>query len=74
MNNEIFLIEKAWIDPMENRNADGYTPVGYVTSLEEAEEIVKSGGFYTSEDCWSVQYHSEGKMNKYRYTKLIKFK
>ena len=71
MKKEIFLIEEGWIDPMENRNADGYEPIGFVNTLEEAEEIVNEGGNYTPEDCWSVNYKLNSIMPKFKYTKLF---
>lgn len=70
---EIFLIEEGWVDPMENHNADGYKPIGFVTTLKAAEKIVNEGGHYTPEDCWSVQYTPyNGVMPKFKYTKLPK--
>ncbi len=68
----IFLIEEGWIDPMENRVADGYDPIGFVNTLEEAEKIVTEGGHYTPDDCWSAQYYPNGMMPKFKYTKLPK--
>jgi hypothetical protein len=41
---------------MENRDAYGYKPVGYVKTEEEAKEIVKNGKTYTNEDCWQIGY------------------
>lgn len=35
----MFLIERLWIDPMENRDAYGYTPIGVVQTKEEADRI-----------------------------------
>jgi len=71
--NEIFLIEEGWVDPMENRDADGYKPIGFVNTLEEAKKIVNEGGHYTPEDCWSVAYLPyNGIMPKFKYTKLHK--
>jgi hypothetical protein len=67
---KVFLIEKAWIDPMENRNASGYDFHSYMTSEEEAKTFCESKGCYTSNDCWEVKYSYGGKMPKYRYTEL----
>ena len=67
---KIFLIEKAWVDPMENRNACGYTIHSYMTNEEEAKTFCESKGYYTSKDCWEVKYSYGDKMPKYRYTEL----
>lgn len=48
----IYLIEKVWIDPMENHNFIGYGSIGYVETLEEAEKIVKEGKIFTQKDYW----------------------
>ena len=66
----VALIEKAWLDPMENDNAAGYAPHGYMMSMEEAKNFCESQGFYTSEDCWAVKYEYRGKMPKYRCSEL----
>ncbi len=50
----IYLIEKAWLDPMSNHNACGYTPHGFVFTLEEAKTISGSGRLFTREDCWQI--------------------
>ncbi len=71
---EIFLIEKAWLDPMENINADGYEPAGFVETEEEAQKICTEGGYYTPVDCWSIQFHPEKRMRRFRYSKLTQFK
>jgi len=47
-----YLIERLWIDPMENRNADGYEPFGYVDTEEEAKEECSKGRMYNEKDCW----------------------
>ena len=70
--NSIFLIEEAWIDPMENRNADGYNIYGFVVDEEEAKRFCEKGGYWTGEDCWSVRYYPDGKMSKFRYKKVKK--
>lgn len=63
----IFLIEKGWIDPMENRDAYGYTPFGYVLTEQDAREFCESKGYWTDKDCWAVAYHPNKLMAKYRY-------
>jgi hypothetical protein len=71
--NEIFLIERAWIDPMENLNVDGYDLIGFVRTEEEAQRICTEGGYYTSKDCWSIQFYPEERLRKFKYTKLLPF-
>jgi hypothetical protein len=52
----IFLISRLWIDPMENQHlaAMGYSPVGFVSTKEEADTIVESGGFADRSTCWAM--------------------
>lgn len=66
----IFLIEKGWIDPMENRNADGYEPFGYRLTEEDAKEFCNSKGFWTGDDCYSINYYPNKIMHKYKYTEI----
>jgi hypothetical protein len=66
----IFLIEKGWIDPMENREADGYSPFKFVLTEEDAISYCNAQGFWTEEDCWSIAYKPDKKMMKYRYKKI----
>jgi hypothetical protein len=65
---KIFIIEKAWVDQMENRNAYGYAVIGYKLTEEEAKQFCESGGFYTNEDCWQISKNQ--KLPKFRYEKL----
>ena len=65
-----YLIKKAWLDPMENRNATGYDPIGYVDTKEEAEEIMASGRVFTSNDCWAINYMPNHKMNEFIYQEI----
>lgn len=51
----IYLIKKAWWDPMENREDFGYHPVGYVTTLEEATRISDQGGYVDQSKTWSLK-------------------
>jgi len=66
----IFLIEKGWIDPMENRDADGYEPFGFKMTEQEAKDFCELHGYWTGDDCWSIQYKSNGRMWKYRYKEI----
>jgi len=72
VRHSIFLIERGWIDSMENRNADGYKPFGYKLTEQEAKEFCESKGYWTDKDCWSVEYHPNKQMAKYRY-KVIQY-
>jgi len=64
----VYLIEKLWIDPMENRDAHGYSPYGYVTSEIEAKIICDGSKTFTGEDCWSLKY--SGQLKEFRYKEL----
>jgi len=70
VRHSIYLIEKGWIDPMENRNADGYDAFGYTITEQEAKEFCESKGCWTDKDCWSVAYYPDKKMVKYRYKEI----
>ena len=66
----IFLIEKAWIDPMENRDAHGYQIIGFKLTEEEAKEFCKDKGFYTPNDCWSIDFVPLKMLPKYKYNEI----
>lgn len=68
----IFVIEKIWINPLENYvgNAVGYSLHSYVNTNEEADEICKSGRDYSGKDCWAIM----NTMKEYRYFELKYFK
>jgi hypothetical protein len=66
----IFLIEKGWIDPMENRNADGYEPFGFKLTEQEAKDFCELHGYWTDRDCWSIQFKPNKVMSKYRYEEI----
>jgi hypothetical protein len=68
--NTIFLIEKGWIDPMENRTATGYDIYSYTMTEEEAKTFCDSKGFWTAKDCWEIQFSYNGKMSKFRYKEV----
>lgn len=71
MSKEIYLIEEGWIDPMENRDATGYTIYGYVESEDEAKKFCESKGYWTHKDCWAIGLLNKGEvMPKYRYKKI----
>ena len=69
--NSIFLIEKLWLDSMENNidSAKGYKPIGFVTNEKEAIDICNNGKIYTSKDCWAIF----GEEKEFRYIKIDKY-
>ena len=64
----IYLLEKMWVDPMENNHAYGYMPFAYAETKEVAEEVCASGREYTAKDCWALEY--AGSMPQYRYSEI----
>ncbi len=66
----IFLIEKGWIDPLENRNADGYEPFGFKLTEQEAKDFCLSHGHWTGRDCYSIHFKPNKIMSKYRYKEI----
>ena len=67
---KIYLIEKGWVDPMENKNPTGYDVHAYTTSEQEAIEFCEKKGYWTGDDCWAISFTSENKMAKYRYREV----
>lgn len=66
----IFLIEEIWIDNLENRDAYGYSSSGFVQTLEQAENMVFSGGKCNKDECWAFSYEKE-MPTRYRYKELM---
>ena len=76
--NKIYLIEKTWIDNLENRDAYGYNPIGFVETIEEAEKIVSDGGRHKEGDCWQMNVKVSARIIKeyptiYRYKEIEKY-
>ena len=69
---EIYLIEKAWIDPSENREAHGYNLYSFCETEKEAKSFCEKNGHYTEKDCWSIEYLPNKKLMKYRYTVIAR--
>ena len=71
-NNDVYVVKKCWIDPLENRNAFGYSD--YAVSFDE--DIVKNfcnnQGFFTHNDCWAIALNE--KIPKYKYITLKNIK
>ena len=68
-NKEIFLIEKGWIDPIENRIALGYNIIGFLPTEEEAKKYCANKGYWTRADCWAIHdaIFPNGRMPKFKY-------
>ena len=76
---KIYLIEKTWIDNLENNNAWGYSHIGFVETEEEAIKIVEEGGKHKKGDCWQINVHIRCGIlkefpNKYRYEEVANMK
>jgi hypothetical protein len=68
----IWLISKAWIDPLENYNAHGYKPLGYFEGNEdEVIQYCKDAGTIPSDSCWSITMSYPNGMPNLQY-KLLK--
>jgi hypothetical protein len=57
----MYIISKLWIDPMENRNAYGFIPIGVVTTKEEADRICGLEMILKSDYKWPLSYANEFK-------------
>jgi hypothetical protein len=64
---DVFLIEKAWVDSLENRNAFGYNPDGVVFSESDAIKLISDGGLIEGTG-WPIPKGST--RPRYRYKKL----
>lgn len=68
----IYIIKQIWVSPLENktREALGYSEIGYVESIDQAEQFCAEGRDYDVNDCWAIQ----GKLPEYIYveTPLLK--
>lgn len=52
----IFLIERAWCAPLENRVDFGYEVIGYVSDEETAKRVVEEAGFLRGDETWSLKF------------------
>jgi len=55
----VYLIERLWIDTMENRDAYGYKPIGIVIPEEEVVRICTMEHIPKSKYPWPLKYASE---------------
>lgn len=50
-----YIIKKLWVDPMENRNADGYSNFAVADTIEQAEKFISENQEMWGRDrCWSL--------------------
>ena len=71
---KIFVIEIAWFDPMENRNAHGYRLHSFVATESEAIDICTNGKKFTPENCWSIEYITNKILPEFRYRTIHYYK
>jgi len=67
----IYLIEKIWMDSMENdpNSAVGYSPCGFVETKEIAMSICDNSKTYTRKNCWAILIPRK----EYQYREINKF-
>lgn len=64
---DVYLIEKIWVNPMENHDAVGYEPHTFRFTELEAQTFCDKGRMYTQQDCWAIML---GDMPEFRYKKI----
>ena len=69
----IYLIEKVWIDNLENRNPWGYDAIGFVETVEEAKAIVLEGGTCEDKECYAWGTIDFPAPKRYRYKEIKKY-
>lgn len=62
----IYLIERIWIDNMENQTASavGYETYGFVDTEDEAKIFCEKGRVFTEDDSWAIS----GQVKEYKYS------
>lgn len=55
----MFLIERLWIDTLENRDAYGFTAIGVVPSKSDADRIATMEMVKKSDYPWPLKYATE---------------
>lgn len=63
---EIYIIEKLWYDPTENRSAYSYRAYTWRGNKESAESFVTEGGNTPKDKCWAFT----SDMPNYRVSRL----
>ena len=68
----VYLIEKIWVDPLENlsQNALGYKVIGFVTEEQTAKDFCSKGRMFTPKDCWAIGTRETHNMPEYKYTPI----
>ena len=66
----IFLIERAWWDPLENRDDFGYEVIGYAKDEETAKRIVEEAGNLRGDETWSLSLRRDKQPPRMRYKAL----
>ena len=81
----VYIIEKFWYDPLENRDASGWEVVGYVETLFFAENIAKGEWLNVSDSPYPLKYEvddwyelsdaecDEKKITVYRFREIKRF-
>jgi len=69
--NSVFLVEKLWRDPLENKvsNAIGYEPYCVFLTEDEAIDFCKKGKKFTKNYCWAIR----GEIDQYKYKEIKVF-
>lgn len=52
----MFLIERYWFDPLENRHTYGWVPIGFVSNEAEAKRIVNLKQYEVAKNKWPLAY------------------
>jgi hypothetical protein len=60
----MYLIERLWVDPLENRNAYGFKVIGCVSATEEADRICSLEFVKKSDFPWPLWRANEFKGNE----------
>lgn len=55
----MFLIERLWIDTLENQDAYGFKAIGFVSSRKEAERICGLEAIPKRKYPWPLEYANE---------------
>lgn len=65
---KVYVLEKLWVSPLENRDAHGYSPCGAFTKKYYADKWIEENQEQWGQDkCWSLMF---GELPLYRLTEL----